>query len=90
MLLPDGRSLNQELVRQGYAWWYRKYSKDERLAKLESEARAAKRGLRSAPNPTPPWDWRKAQKDKGKATSTEIVPSGITIAGLLPGRGNSG
>jgi endonuclease YncB( thermonuclease family) len=24
ILLPDGRSLNQELVRAGYAWWFRK------------------------------------------------------------------
>ncbi|MEO2018882.1 MAG: thermonuclease family protein [Fuerstiella sp.] len=28
VILPDGRSLNLELVRSGYAWWYRKYSKD--------------------------------------------------------------
>ena len=26
VILPDGRNLSQELVRQGYAWWYRKYS----------------------------------------------------------------
>ena len=24
--LPDGRSLSQELVRAGYAWWFRRYS----------------------------------------------------------------
>jgi micrococcal nuclease len=28
VFLPDGRSLNQELVRAGYAWWFRKYSND--------------------------------------------------------------
>jgi len=39
VLLPDGRSLNEELVRQGYAWWFRKYSKDQTLAKLEADAR---------------------------------------------------
>src|SRR5438094_4600286 len=27
VILPDGRSLNEELVYQGLAWWYRKYSK---------------------------------------------------------------
>lgn len=26
VVLPDGRSLNQEVVRAGYAWWYRQYS----------------------------------------------------------------
>jgi endonuclease YncB( thermonuclease family) len=25
MILPDGMSLNQELVKQGWCWWYRKY-----------------------------------------------------------------
>lgn len=28
VILPDGRSLNRELVRSGYAWWYRRYSDD--------------------------------------------------------------
>jgi micrococcal nuclease len=84
IILPDGRTLNQELVRQGYAWWYRKYSKDERLAKLEAEARAAKRGLWADLNPTPPWDWRKAPREKGKLTVAEVMPSGVAIVGLLP------
>ena len=45
VLLPDGRSLNHELVRAGLAWWYRKYSDDQSLGDLEAEAREAKRGL---------------------------------------------
>jgi endonuclease YncB( thermonuclease family) len=32
--LPDGRSLNQELVRAGYAWRFRRYSSDPTLAAL--------------------------------------------------------
>jgi len=45
VILPDGRSLNQDVVRAGYAWWYRKYSDDLVLAALEEEARGARRGL---------------------------------------------
>jgi endonuclease YncB( thermonuclease family) len=59
VILPDGRSLNQEVVRQGMAWWYRRYAPhDPTLSRLEAEARAAKRGLWSQPNPVPPWEWR--------------------------------
>jgi len=28
--LRDGRSLNREMVREGLAWWYRKYAPSER------------------------------------------------------------
>ena len=57
--MPDGRSMNRELVRQGMAWWFARYAPaDAELARLESEAKAARRGLWSQPNPVPPWSWR--------------------------------
>ena len=59
--LPDGRSLNREMVRAGLAWWYRRYSHDPELARLEAEARAARRGLWADPHPVPPWEWRRAR-----------------------------
>jgi endonuclease YncB( thermonuclease family) len=58
VVLPDGRSLNQELVRAGYAWWFKKYSRDGRLARLEEEARAGRRGLWADHSPEAPWDFR--------------------------------
>jgi endonuclease YncB( thermonuclease family) len=58
VFLPDGRSLNRELVAAGYAWWYRKYSTDGILEVLEREARGSRRGLWADPDPTPPWDFR--------------------------------
>lgn len=58
VLLPDGRSLNQELVRAGYAWWFRRYSRDPVLARLEQEAREGRRGLWADRAPEPPWDYR--------------------------------
>lgn len=61
IILPDGRNLNQELVRAGLAWWYQRYARRATvLAALEQEARDAKRGLWSDPQPVPPWEWRKA------------------------------
>jgi micrococcal nuclease len=65
VVLPDGRILNHELVRRGFAWWYRRYApSNTSLARLEAKARAAKIGLWSVPDPTPPWTWRRS----GKAT----------------------
>ncbi len=60
VILPDGTSLNQELVRAGLAWWYRKYAPNDRILKvLEDEARNAKQGLWADCCPIPPWEWRK-------------------------------
>ena len=41
--LPDGRSLNHEVVRGGYAWWFRRYSSDASLATAESEVAGPRR-----------------------------------------------
>jgi hypothetical protein len=60
--LPDGRSLNHEVARGGYAWWFRRYSRDASLAALESEARTARRGLWADAYPIAPWDWREVQR----------------------------
>ena len=53
--------VNAELVKQGVAWVYRQYLKDQSLLKLEADAKAAKRGLWGLPEAErcPPWDWRK-------------------------------
>jgi endonuclease YncB( thermonuclease family) len=60
VFLPDGRSLNRELVSAGYAWWFRKYSDDRDLERREAQARAEHRGLWADPAQVPPWDFREA------------------------------
>ncbi len=53
----DGVSINEELLRNGIVWWYRKYVPwEKQLAKLESEARQAKLGLWALPPTAPPWE----------------------------------
>ena len=86
IVLPDGTSLNRELVRSGFAWWFKKYSKDESLGQLEAEARAAKRRLWADKNPIPPWDWRQTHRSSSAITDTptEIEPNGIEIVAVLP------
>ena len=63
VFLPEGQSLNRELVRSGYAWWFRKYSTDQSIGELENEARTARRGLWADSNPVAPWEWRKVKRD---------------------------
>lgn len=62
VILPNGRVVNEELVKAGMCWWYRRYApSDKRLAE-EEEARLPKRGLWVDPNPVPPWEWRVARR----------------------------
>jgi endonuclease YncB( thermonuclease family) len=59
VILPNGRNLNHELVRAGFAWHLRRYAPHDReLARLEQEARKAKRGLWTDPAPVAPWEFR--------------------------------
>lgn len=66
VILPDGVNLNQELVRKGWCWWYRKYAPDNlTLEKLEADARASRAGLWRDLNPIPPWVFRKLRRGSG-------------------------
>jgi endonuclease YncB( thermonuclease family) len=56
--------VNAEMVRSGAAWVYRKYAKDPEIFELESQARAARRGIWSLPEAdrVPPWEWRQKRR----------------------------
>lgn len=62
-----------EQIKRGMAWVYRKYTRDPSLLSLEEDARAAKRGLWSDHNPTPPWEFRHATRDKQSPTHAAPV-----------------
>jgi endonuclease YncB( thermonuclease family) len=63
VLLSDGTNVNQELVKNGWCWWYPKYAPENViLAELQRRARRSGRGLWADPAPIPPWEWRKRGK----------------------------
>jgi len=63
VLLPDGLNLNQELVRQGWCWLYRKYAPGDMVREgLETEARGEMKGLWVNPAYIPPWVSRMARR----------------------------
>ena len=51
------QDINAQMVLNGYAWAYVKYSKI--YVDQEKTARENKRGLWQSSDPTPPWEWRK-------------------------------
>lgn len=57
--LPDGKLMNGEMVKSGFAWHFVKYSNNETIQQLETDARTARYGLWADASPTPPWEWRK-------------------------------
>lgn len=56
--------VNQQLVQEGMAWHYKKYSKSILYANLEVLARKDKVGLWADKEPIAPWDYRKSKRKK--------------------------
>ncbi len=73
VILPNGESLNRLLISQGYAWHYKKYSKDASLAELENQAQGDKVGLWQDKNPIAPWDTGDEERETDYGKKREEV-----------------
>lgn len=62
IVMLEDVDVNAKLVEEGWAWHFKKYNDEERLAKLEESARKAKRGLWADESPLAPWEYRARQK----------------------------
>lgn len=60
VIMSEGKDINKEMVKNGYAWAYSKYSKDYILD--QADAHAFKLGLWSEENPQSPAEFRKQKK----------------------------
>ena len=61
VILPTGRTLQEELLAEGMAWVWPKYCKlsfCEAWLELEAQTRESKVGLWQGEEPVPPWEWR--------------------------------
>ena len=56
----NGADINAQMVANGYAWAYRKFSK--KYTAQESKAKSQRLGLWRDKAPTPPREWRKGSK----------------------------
>lgn len=55
--------LARQLLASGMAWHLRGPAPSRTLARLQREARAAKRGLWAGKDPVPPWKWRANRRE---------------------------
>ncbi|WP_303318573.1 thermonuclease family protein [Flavivirga abyssicola] len=62
VIYGDSLNLSYELVKQGLAWHYKKYSKDTILQSLEDNAKLNRVGLWVDENAIAPWVWRGNKK----------------------------
>jgi endonuclease YncB( thermonuclease family) len=63
--VDDFGEVNKNLIADGLAWEYKKYSKSPTLNLFEMDARQRKLGLWSDPVPTAPWEWRTKNNSQG-------------------------
>ncbi len=57
--LRNGTNVNVEMVKNGMAWQYEKYSKSVVLKKAQASAKSMKAGLWRDPYPVAPWEFRR-------------------------------
>lgn len=58
----DRINVNEEQIRKGMAWVYRKYLREHSLLLLEQKAKSSRLGLWAESEPIPPWEWRKRSR----------------------------
>lgn len=72
LLYVNGKYINKELVKNGYAWHNKPHSIDAELAWAEIYARERKLGLWISDSPAPPWDFRRGILAKPSPTDGEF------------------
>lgn len=85
------RDINREMVREGHAWVYRRYSSDHSLLQDEDAARVRRAGLWSLPDAerVPPWEWRRGARKPKTSTATAAessAPRRVVAAPASPGQ----
>ncbi len=58
----DDRDLSEQLISEGLAWHYTRYSSELALGQAQRQARKARRGLWQDPDPVPPWEFRRLRR----------------------------
>ena len=62
-LYRNGKDLNYEMIKAGWAWHYKYYYKSKKYAEAEKKAREQKLGLWKDETPQAPWNFRHQNKN---------------------------
>jgi endonuclease YncB( thermonuclease family) len=60
------RFINLEMVNDGFAWRFPQYDRAGEFVRAEWDARLQRCGLWADDNPTPPWEFRRAKRERRK------------------------
>lgn len=60
----ENQNINLEMVKRGMAWVYRTYNKESVYLEAEEIAKKSGIGLWKDKNPTPPWRFRRSEKEQ--------------------------
>lgn len=88
----DGTTVNEALLKNGYAWLYTKYCDQsfcDRWEELEKQTSSKKVGLWADKTPMPPWEWRKNQRGEQQPQPGAAVNSPEGSSGVFHGNAKS-
>jgi len=83
--IVDDGNVCETMVAEGWAWQYRQYSSDARLAALEQQARGARRGLWTDPDARPPWERRAEERGRSGRGPAGSPDPGTATGGTRAG-----
>ena len=79
-MLVGGQDANLAQVRNGMAWVYRQYAREQAYFAAEDAAKAARLGLWSRPDAVPPWEYRHGGKRGADAQSGDRVSAKTSLS----------
>ncbi len=71
----EGKNINASMVASGLAWWYRYFSDNTELERLEKKARSERLGLWKQKKPEPPWDYRRRTRNPNGVDDKDSLES---------------
>lgn len=66
LLYVDDEPVNVRMILEGMAWHYAYFNAEPTFAAAEKQAREARAGLWSDPDPVPPWEFRRQKPVKSR------------------------